>query len=142
MGMRVTDAVWDLGCRLAPRNLGWFEALREVANSPTGDLPVSYVVLQHARRELGDAWASKVYDAARTSTGLYIDDDPTEPGEAGGTSVNELIRRLSSARDADPAIGALKVVIGHGRVDLERVDVVLDHRSDSGRLVMALRGDA
>lgn len=140
MGMRVLDAVWDLGRHFADRNIDWLDALRTVAGARAGESPVSQIVLQRARHELGDDWARRLYDAARTSTGLYIDDDPTEPGEHGGVTVNELIRRLTSARDASPAVGGMKIVIGPGRIDLDRIEVIQDARSDSGRCVVALRG--
>lgn len=125
--MRVLEIVWDLGQHLAGLNLSWFQALHAVAHEP--EPPVNPVVLQHARRELGDDWASAVYDRARADVvtavpEVYIDADPTEPGEVGWPSVETVIRRLSAMRDADPDVSGMRVVLGDRHTELDVIKVV------------------
>lgn len=127
MSMRVVDIVWDMGRKMSHMDLCWYDALREVANRSTSVVPMDITVLQHARRELGDDWASLVYDVARTDVSvpamLDIDEDPTEPGDAGYVTLGQLVGRLTSMRDANPDAASMKVVLGPAWSDLDRVEV-------------------
>ena len=141
VSMRVLDAVWELGSRFANLNLSWFQALHAVVHTPDPDM--NPVVIAHARRELGDDWAGAVYERARAETSavpdVYIDADPTEPGEPGWPSVETVIRKLSAMRDADPDIGSMRVMLdkGNGLVELDLIKAVATGASgDDGVVIM------
>lgn len=143
MSIRVLDIVCELGQRFAGLNLSWFQALSAVAQAP--DPMVNPIVLQHARSELGDEWASAVYDRARAETSavpdIYIDADPTEPGEPGWPSVETVIRKLSAMRDADPDVGAMRVMLdkGNGLVELDLIKAVSTGAGGDDGVVVMLR---
>lgn len=122
MSARLVDIILDLGKRLADRDLPYARAIRVAAKEQT----VDPVTLRQACAELGEDWARQVYESARAGhqkpEEIYIDDSTvvsdlissdrasTESGEH--TTVNQLILRLASLRDADHDVGEMRIVYG------------------------------
>lgn len=135
MSQRPVDIVRELAGKLAHRGLSWHQAIRAAA----AERLVSAVVLQTARVELGDEWASKIYENASNDalsvheeeisfddtriSALMTDGIATEPGVHPHMTVNQLILTLAAMREHDPDIGKMRAVFGDDRSDVASVSV-------------------
>ena len=135
MSQRPVDVVRELAGKVARRGLTWTQALRVAASERL----VNTIVLQTARVDLGDEWASKIYENACNDaiavheeeisfpdtrpSELITDGLATEPGVTPHMTLNQLILTLAAMREQDPDVGAMRVVFGDERADVAMVVV-------------------
>ncbi len=152
MTQRLVDIVRELGYKLAHRGISWSAALHAAANERL----VDRTTLRIAQVELGNDWASEIYDNARAEAGavqpveIIVDDVTqtndimntdhldTETGAPRHTTVNQLILRLAALRDADSDVGSMRIVDASG-ADVLAINVEHGGGEGDDAFVVALR---
>ena len=133
MNQPPVDIVRELAAKLARRGLSW----RQAVGAAIHERIVDIVALRTAQVELGDEWASRIYDTAAadytveeeisfddTKVGALVTDDiPTEPGATPYMTVNQFILTVVAMREDDPDIGRMRIVVGDDMADIARIAV-------------------